>query len=294
MTRRKSFKKFEYAQGKSSDRDISDYLDYREFIAERVASLKSSENLKVQEICLRFGFKSSSYLKMILSRERSLGPKSADRVARGLGLNAESRDYFLKLVQLNDEPDKHRQSEILKDILESRRIRNSKSLAPEIYRYFSYWFMIPILEIISSRRPATEKRICKSLKLSQKDLDLALQTLFRLGLIEKAGDRWKRTSVNFETPQQMGDLSLFNFYRQMQEMALGSLSSLPPEKRVVMGLCIALSEKDFSELREDMFRVLQKWNSKYEGSTQLPDGVYQILIQGFELFDFDGEGRARS
>lgn len=81
---------------------IWDYLDYRAFLRDSFAAARAMGNpVSNRWLARRLGFRSFSFITMLLQGKRNLTRPNRERFARLLGLDAAEEAYFAALVEHN-------------------------------------------------------------------------------------------------------------------------------------------------------------------------------------------------
>jgi hypothetical protein len=81
---------------------IWDYLDYRAFLRDSFAAARAMGNpVSNRWLARRLGFRSFSFITMLLQGKRNLTRPNRERFARLLGLDSQAEAYFAALVEYN-------------------------------------------------------------------------------------------------------------------------------------------------------------------------------------------------
>src|SRR5690606_36868144 len=82
--------------------DVFQYLDYRALLRDWYQAHNSDgRSFSFRAFARRAGLKSPNYLKLVMDGERNLTPQTAERFAKGLGLEGDGASYFIDLVAFN-------------------------------------------------------------------------------------------------------------------------------------------------------------------------------------------------
>lgn len=266
--------------------DIFGYLNYRAFLADFVLYLRAHRLYSARSFALKAGFKSPSYLKMIIDGERNLGPESLRRLGIVLDLRKEENEFFQKLVLFNQTDDFNLKNDAYEDLMGFKKFRKLRELENAQYEFYSKWFMPILFEAVGhTELPRKADLVAKALGISLRDLDQGLETLAQMDLIERRGKSWAKKNSAIQTNPDTESLNVRNFHRQMIHLAMDRLDGIPPDQRDLQGLTLALGEKDFKELRKLVYDFLRRLNQKYTESENATK-VYQLSLQLFPVFDF--------
>src|SRR5262245_41255421 len=81
--------------------EILNYLDYRQFLKDRLEHLQSVNTKFSQRwVAKRAGFKSPQLLSMIITGQRNLTKDKGTELAQALKLDARETEYFLLIIEL--------------------------------------------------------------------------------------------------------------------------------------------------------------------------------------------------
>ena len=82
-------------------KDILEYRDYRQYIADYYADRKAKSAFSWQEFAKTAGFSSPVYLKYVSEGRFNLSEEAAIRVAAAMSLVEYERDYFCEMVRFD-------------------------------------------------------------------------------------------------------------------------------------------------------------------------------------------------
>jgi len=273
------------SQSKAADSKpiIYEFLDYREFLQANLEFLKTRLGMTKMDFLKQIGFKSTSYLSMILDRQRNIKASSARRIGYRLGLKATEVDFLQTLVAFNDAKDSKVKDAAYQRLLGFRKFREIRTTAESEYAMFKAWFVIAVLEAVGTswmQKPLNERAAAFGITPSQ--LKEALGFLEDLSLIKKDGTQYVKRDRATETPPELQSVHARNYHRQMIYKALQAIDTLGREERQVEGLTISLSEEKYREVREKISKFRRELNAEYSDDPS-PDKVYQINFQSFPL-----------
>lgn len=169
--------------------DASPPQDYREILRNELVQRQERNPGYSLRAFARDVKISPSMLSDVLKGHHGLSKSSAAKIAQGIGLSANEREFFCDLVE-----SKEARSEEARAAASARLIRYKKSdvftqLHMDTFQYIANWKHMAIIDLISfkSFRP-DPKWIAKHLKITALEAEDALDRLKRLGiLIEKKG-----------------------------------------------------------------------------------------------------------
>lgn len=158
-------------------------LDYRESLASRLDYLKKDRGVRVSDICEELGFKSTSYLAMIVDGRRSLRPKKIPALSKALRMNPlESKVFQLQLQLVESEKLSDRQT-ALENILKQDGLKETRPHLNDFYRFFSEWYHVSVLKLLETDwRDLSDVQKATSLDLRDHHIQKSIRLIKRLGL----------------------------------------------------------------------------------------------------------------
>ena len=269
----------------SSKPFIFDFLNYREFLKARVEYLKSENLFTVRDFTLRSGFRSTSYLTMIIDGRRNLMPESVSKVSKGLLLNSHESDFLMNLVKFDTAPTPEDKELALKKIMGNRTVQKARLLAVDQYEFYSNWRIVALYEILGldHLHPKTSQ-LSQWLKTTPSKVSRYLQILERLQLIRKQNGHWIKQERALQTPPDVASVVVRNFHRVMLQKAKEALDNIPQKERNVTGLTIALSQNNYERLCNRIKEFRAEINAELSNE-QNADKIYQLSFQLFPFVD---------
>ncbi len=272
---------------------VYDYLDYRQFLKERIGTLREQGQFSFRKFNRTAGFKSSSALKLVLDGKRNLAQQGIYRVIRGLKLPAAEAKFFTHLVQMNqarshDEKDHH-----FRQLVTYRPFREAQELTALQYECLSHWYYVAILELarLEGFRGDPEW-IARKLNppIGLNDARRALNELRQLKFLVPDGDgKLRRTAATFATPDEVRSHSLVNFHREMCDLAKRAVGSIPSRRREFSSLTVTVSETGFEKIKKRIQEFKRELDSTLEADAAPRRHVAQL---NFHLFPLTKEGEA--
>jgi uncharacterized protein (TIGR02147 family) len=243
-----------------------DYVDFRSYLRDLVAHLKSTtRSFSYRAFARRGGFSSSGFLKHVIEGQRNLSLASIRKVTKGLSLSEQEARAFELLVHLDRASTDEEKTALL------RRLRASKlrkRLRDDEFELYSSWWVVPVRELLTmDRAPQSPKAIARRIwpRIKLADARRALALLERLGLVrtETRDAALKSPEGTLETPAEVKSLAVRNYHRAMLSLAADSLDSLPREDRNVTSITLRMTGRDYrwvcqriSEFEDELLTTL--------------------------------------
>lgn len=140
---------------------------------------------------------------MLLSGKRSITKLTARRIADRLGLRERERNFFLQLVDFNEEVDPQRREHKFQTLLKSKKFREAQPLVESQYELFQNSRAVLLLELLSTKAQRRSlDDFATKLSISKSEARLFLDLLLKLKLVEKRGELYQRTALALTTPAE--------------------------------------------------------------------------------------------
>lgn len=272
---------------------IYNYLDYREFLKDRLAHMK--ENVpcfSYRFFNIKAGIKSSGHLKLIVDGKRNLGKKGMYNICRGLGLSEKEARFFETLIDFNQADNHEEKEHFYKKLTKSYPAKHAKNIEAKQYKMFSHWYYVAILELVRvSSFSSSPEWISKKLKpaVNVTDVNCALADLAELGLIIKnSNGGFSRTEKMIGTPEEVESIALTSFHEQMTGLAVEALKKDEVHEKEFSTLTIALPREKIQTLKNKMQEFKKEIHSILEADgNESSTDVVHINLQLFKLTNGD-------
>lgn len=267
--------------------DIFQFLDYRTFLrAFYDAEKAESDGFSYRAFSLRAGLSSPNHLKRIIDGDRSLRGEMIDRYAKALDLGPSQRRYFRALVQFTDAKDSRRREMAYRILRSFQQYQEAHQLDERHAAYHGKWFIPAIRELSSSPAfQADPAWIAAQMrpKITKKQAQHALDVLFDLGLLERAGDgSITRADAVVTTGNQTFGTHITRYHRTMLEQASDSIDTFGPELRDLTSVTACVDADRIHEFKAMIADFRRQCVAAAEQSER-PRQVVQINIQLFPL-----------
>jgi len=266
-------------------RPLFSYLDFREYLRDKLKDLKTSHWYSERAFADRAGFSSPSYVKMVLDGKRNLSLDGAQKIAKALNLKKSETKFFQILVQFTQAKKSDQRTQHLKAIMEFKKFLEIRPLEPFQFEYFSNWRLVALREALTSSywQKQTPQVLATALDWKEPEVLEAFSLLLKLDLIKAAPlGGYQATDRPLQTPKEMQSLVVRNYHRQMLGLAASSLDSVAITERDVGALTIPLSEKSYLEVKEKVAALRREINAKYSNQAEARS-IYQLNFQLFPL-----------
>jgi uncharacterized protein (TIGR02147 family) len=265
--------------------DVFQYLDYRAFLRDWYqAHNKDGRSFSFRAFARRAGLKSPNYLKLVMDGERNLTPPTAERFAKGLGLEHDAAGYFVDLVAFNQASSQTERNKQYARLTSFRGYRKAHKIDLAHAAYHAAWYMPAIREMAASPSADDDPDwIARHLlpPITRVEAQRAIETLIALGLLVRDPDgRLRQVDQLVSTGPEIHGLHIANYHRAMMERAAASIDLVAPEERDISSLTLCVGEDGLRRLKA---RV-QRFRRELLDLSALDDDPMQVMQINFQLF----------
>lgn len=268
--------------------DIFKYSDYRVYLKDFYAHRKSSnDNFSYRHFAKKAGFTSPNFLQLVINGKRNLTRDSVVKFSNALELNKKERFCFEALVFLNQSVD----ADVKRYYLELlHNLKNGKigtMIRDDQFEYMSNWFFPVVRELVAlpyfQEDPVWIRQQLGD-RITTAQAKESIAKLLELNLITR-DDKGRLLQVDDEitTGQEVRHIISHKFHQQMLSLAKETLSKIRSEKRDVSAMTMAVSEKQFAELKRMINEFEGSVARLLSSNPDVPNSVCQLNIQFFPL-----------
>lgn len=271
-------------QQQSNKPNIYSYLNYREFIRDFIDYLKFMNQYSSRNFARKAGLGSNGYINMIIKGQRELSNKSAEGIAQALELSPRETEFFLLLIRFNKSDDLGEQNLLFSEIQRYKSTEDSSALIDQ-FLYYSNWYNVAIAESFSLQwQDINLENLSRKFGVSPSKVKKSIALLQRLELIEvDDNEKVRRTTGIIKLPTEIQSMLVRNFHTQMIEKSLRSVSEVGPDKRDLSAMTLKIPPEEFSYIKKQIWKFLEKLANRYSASNFNEGEVYQLNTQIFPL-----------
>ncbi len=271
----------------SSTVDLFQYSDYRQFLRDWYhESKKLRGSISFRSLARRAGFKSINFFKLVMEGKRNLTEESLVKVAAGLRLNKQEKDFFRNLVFFNQAKTHEEKDFYYQALLRSRKFSQLKPIEKDQYEYYSTWYHPVIRELVVSKdfdgsAAGLARRLSPPITPAQTEKSIAL--LEKLGFIQKADDgRWRQASSLVSTGAELSSHLVHNYHKVILDLTKEILDRVPATRRDISTMTLGVVKDRVPELKKKIQDFRQEI-LKLVSVDAHPEEVIQLNIQMFPL-----------
>lgn len=266
--------------------NLFDYFDYRDFLQDFYRFHKKRNSAYSYRLFARKAkLGSPNYLKLVVDGKRRITDRTLFQFSRGLGLSRDEEKYFRELVMYQEVSDPDSKEVHLKALMKyQEKQRTPTPLTEARSQALSDWYHLVIRELVSTKGFKEDPEwIAKRLggKISKSQAQESLDLLLTLKLLKRNLEG--RLEQNEPLLTSSGDVPshlLRGLHRFYLRKALASIFSIPPEKKELSGLLLAIPSHRVKEAKDEIKEFRKKLNRKY-GMDKNAD---EVFFAGLYLF----------
>jgi uncharacterized protein (TIGR02147 family) len=264
--------------------NIYNYLNYRKFLGDFYKERKThNPRYSFQSLADQAGFKSKSYLKLVMDGKKNLTGPSLKKINKALKLSEKSFSYLKDLVAFNQLKDASRADPYFARLSGYSARNKAKQLRQGQYEYLAQWYHSTIREAVTMPGfNGDYKALGKTLQppVPVRKVKHSVELMQKLGLIKKEGGRFVQNDALITTGNEAQALAVKNFHLQNLKMAGAAINLWPAPMRDVSCLVLGLSDAGLRTVKQEI-QLFRKRLLEIAGADQGQQGVYHV---GFNLF----------
>lgn len=265
---------------------VTGFLNPHEFLGHLYSLVKSkSFSYSYLDYSEDLGFSRSNVMRLMISGQRPITLKSAERIVHALELTGVDRRYFMILIKYSLCRVISERDDLFKELVSLKTKKSPKVLSPNLAEYFSEWYHPVIREMTGLKDFSGDphwirERLNFGLRLDQ--IKRSLELLSSLGYIEYLDEDkiWRRSDQKITTDDEVDSLALIRYHQKMIEIGRESLTVLDENQRDIRAATLSVPASLLPILKAKVATWIYEM-SELEKSTETADQVVQINVQMF-------------
>lgn len=263
--------------------------------------------MSLREFARLAGFKTHTFLSNVINGSRSLTPISAEKMAKGLGLNFRERIYFGLLVRFDNAKTVDERNDCFRLICAALPKNATKHLNSDIYDIFRDPHVLTIRELAAMPDFREEPEwIARRLRpqISPMQARKALATLQKAGLLVRDQEgKLTQETPDLTTGPEVRSLSVALYHRKVLKFADEAINSTPSSDRDLSSLILNTSQSEFDfikkriiGIRAEILDFLKKKRDLMEDEdlSEKKRALYYLNIQFFNATELPWKSRSKS
>lgn len=267
--------------------DIFHYLSFRAYLRDWFAAKKSANPRYSHRLFSRkVGKKAPGYLGDLIEGRRRLTDAMLDPVLDALGIRAEERAFFEKLVALDQARSAEEQESALIRVQATRRFREARLLENHSIHFLRHWYYSAIHELAATTGFREDPEwIAKALRpsISVAQARQALAALVEADwLIRDPEGRLRPAAPDLVTPHEARSVVTYAYHRGMMQRAQEALTTVHQDERHFVGVTVGVPAELLGDVKAEI-NALQERILAMCGEAGDTDRVMQFNVQFFPL-----------
>ena len=267
-------------------KDILEYRDYRQYIADYYADRKAKSAFSWQEFATAAGFSSPVYLKYVSEGRFNLSEEAAIRTARSMHLADFECNFFVEMVKFDHAKNDAEKRAAFSKMVSIADAHKAKIIEGESFRYFESW-KNPVLRDLAPAMPGAKPlalaHACRP-EVTAAEVTESLNFLVKADLLKKDKDgNYKQTERGVTTgPMEVTPIAVRGMHRQMGEFALDAIEGVPQNERHFSGLTLGITREAYEKIVQKIAEF-RKEIIAIATSESTTDEVYRLNVQFFPM-----------
>lgn len=261
---------------------IFQYFDYREYLADYYQERKSTRSwFSFRWFSQRAGIKSPVYLKLVISGERDLTPKSIEQFLTALDLPEKEARYFRHLVRFNQAKTAQTKQDHYSVLRQLSEAVPEKVVDQVLHDYYATWYHPILRELLCIGQvelsPGQMGKLIHP-HLTANQVTAGIHFLEENQFIERNEfGQWKQTEPHLTTGVEALPQAVRKYHRIMLEHAAESIETFSPEERFITGVTMGVSEECYQAVAIE-YKLFREKVLRLVATDSNPARVYQMVL----------------
>jgi len=265
---------------------VKDFLNAQAYLSDVYAWRSSrSRSFSYARWARELGFKSRSFLRMIIMGKRRITENSVALFIKGMKLSKSDGEYFAAMVRFTQAESSTAREYYAEEIARLRRhLRPSASqLVHDHFRFLASHHGPRVQTLLSlSDLRKTPSVLANLLEIPDSLVTENLESLERLGMARVEESKhlgsepeWSSNSNVFEVKTSLGDAALQSFHRKSLEESLKAIESNPSERRY-QSILIPLTADEYEGMVAELQRTMTEFLNRNQSDIGEKRRLYQL------------------
>lgn len=274
---------------KMNEPDLYAYTDYVEYLNDWFAFHKAkSKGFSFASFSRRAGFKSRSFIQLILKGERNISSKSLFQMIQGLQLGDKDALFFEALVDFKQAPTDLEKELHWKKVRQLGKGSPQAKLRSQEFDFFKNWYLAPLREIICNLKikvdsPLDAQALGALLNpsVSARKITEGLEILQSLNLMVPDQDHcWTHSEQHVQASALTQSLAVRQFQKDNHKLAQESLDRFKRNERNISTITLGTNEEGFQQLND----LVQEFQQNVIKIVEQQDEVQKVFQLNLQLF----------
>ncbi len=264
--------------------NIFEFLNYREYLLEfYIAKKVKNPNFSYQVFANMAGFKSKSFIKLVIDGKKNLTSESSEKLNKVLKLSKKSFSYFQDLIAFEQAKNLEMKNLLFEKLIAYNARNPARIVLRQQYAFYSKWYNNTIRELVTMYHFGENYDLLGKMvkpSISAKDARESVKLLLNLNLIQKTADGYRQTDALITTGDEVRSLAVQNFHLQNLNLAGQSMEICPAKERDISCLVLGLSQSGIEKIRSEV----QAFRKKMLQIAQADNNVNSVYHLNFQFF----------
>jgi uncharacterized protein (TIGR02147 family) len=269
--------------------NLYSYNDYRRYLADYFEYRRARmEQCSLRSFAQKAGLSSHSFISAVIKGKRNLTAECKQKMGLGLGLDRRELEFFLLLVDFNQQRDPDEKQAIFERLNEVRRQTTYYKLNKAHFDYLSKWYYLVIRELAVCVPWRDDFRYLGSLTLppiSESEAKAAVKTLCAIGILRRNDDGSYNQADRLLTTQDIPGHLVRNVRKQFIALSARASEEIDPHARNLGSATVTLSRKNFAKAVD----IVEEARKRIIALSQDDEPVHRVYQAHLHLFPLSGE-----
>lgn len=265
--------------------NIFNYTDYREFIEDYYNEKKADNpHFSFQVFASQAGFRSKSFIKLLIDGKKNLTEQSAGQMCRAMKLTEKQSSYFKDLVQFNQSKSIQLRNFYFEKVLSYNKRNSIHLMLQNHYDFYAKWYHNTIREVACAVDFKDDFALLGKLvkpAISARKARQSVQLLLKFGLIKRnASGRYEQADSLITTGNEVRSIAVSSFHQQNLFLAGQSIETVPSSEREISSLILGLSPAGMQKIKTE----IQNFQTKLLKIAETEKKVQRVYHLNFQFF----------
>lgn len=262
---------------------VFDYLDAISYLQDYYQYRKNnSKNFSYDSWSDELGFKSRSYVRMVIMGKKKITTKFVEAFSRLIFSNRAEEDYFFYLVSYSQSRTQKDKKIISAKLMQILKTQNSQTQIRADKDFISDPIFPRLYTLLGFKDlHLTSEKISQALEVSVEVINKCLQQLLDLQLVKHSnhsGDLvWEALHSTFKVPDDKGNLDLMKFHEMSLKDAIAAFHK-PKNLRKYKSLILPLADVELNDVYLALDDFISEQVGKYSSDEYRHKKLFQLNL----------------
>jgi uncharacterized protein (TIGR02147 family) len=258
---------------------IYNYTDFREYLKDFYNYKKTQGYFTHATFAERAGFKSRSYLRLVLTGKRNLSQDAIVKFIHGLELNKQEVKAFTALVSFNQASTTDSRKFYWEAFIQLQPQSDKLERVIDEYKFISQNIHPALMVVLRQKHIKKDiETLAQIFEVKKDAIQECLNNLVELGFVKRIGeDQYIASEVIIKSTTNVRSLAIQTYHKNALQSASEKLS-LPIEEREFQSNIIALGKEDFEFLRTKIRNFMYEINDVFSKHRPTSEKIYTLNL----------------